>query len=124
MEMVGDGHARDGPMNPMPDANEQEFIRWLLTQGALAVVTLITLFFYRRDFGRKVEQKDRELLEAQEEKAELRALLREHATSTQQVAISLNNNTHATERLARAVEELAHRRRRDDDSKPLTTERV
>ena len=119
------------PGLPQPDFIGQIDPKWALTQGGLLLTLLVVLWSYRRDFFRKADAQQADLdreretrrLEVQrerEEKADLKAVLREVAASNQAHAISvqrntdaMNDNTKATERLATHVAFLTNRRSGD-----------
>lgn len=90
---------------PQGDGNmTEEMVTRIVTQGGAVAVLLVVLWSYRRDFFRKLEDKDRELQERREEKDTLLDLLAKSTTAITSSAIATANQTSATSRLARTVE--------------------
>lgn len=95
------------PTQTSPDIVSQIDPKWALTQGGLLVTLLIVLWSYRRDFFRKDEDRIAQLQRERDEKADLKAVLREVAASNQAHAISVQRNTDAMDANTKATERLA-----------------
>lgn len=100
---------------------DTELFRWSVTQGGLTLALVLVLFFYRRDFFRKLEQseetqraalaaKQAEIELMREEKQNLKELIKENAASATAVAMAVSQNTHATDMLSQSIKALADRR--------------
>lgn len=94
-------------------APEIDFLKWGFTQGGLAIVLLVVLAAYRRDFFRKQEMTDATIRVIQEEKRVLVAVLEKNADAMIDQAVAVEANTKATELLAQNVNNLSERRHRE-----------
>lgn len=97
-----------------------DLLKWGIQQGGLTLVIVLLLWSYRRDFFRKIEGKDIEILKLREERREDRRtmadLLDRNTRSASDHALSVARNTDATNALANAVKDLnqsIHRKRED-----------
>jgi hypothetical protein len=102
------------------DGRRGDLLKWAIQQGGLTVALIIVLASYRRDFFRKLDDKQADLValrdERREEKQTLAALLEKHASATGAQALAVARNSDATTALVEAVKDLnqnIHRRRED-----------
>lgn len=91
------------------DGMTEEMVTRIVTQGGAVAVLLVVLWSYRRDFFKKIDDKDRELQERREEKNTLQAVLDKSTAAITSSAIATANQTSATHRLARTVEGIERR---------------
>lgn len=93
-----------------PTTDEAEFLRWAIKEGGLFAVTLVILYFYRRDFKSA----------AASQQAQTNALL----GVVQANITAMNAMKGTSQRLARAVEAQSGKRiRRDDDDEDTADDR-
>lgn len=97
-----------------------DLLKWGVQQGGLTLVIVLLLWSYRRDFFRKIDNKDAEILKLREERREDRRAMAEiidrNARATGEHALSVARNTDATNALTAGVKELnqnIHRKRED-----------
>jgi hypothetical protein len=86
-----------------------DYTREIAKQGTLGLLCLAVLWSYRRDFFRKLEDKDREIAERKEERDKLEEVLGHSTTAITNSAVATARQTDATHRLARTVENLERR---------------
>lgn len=93
----------------MPEIDTAKAIVQLGAIGMLAVV----LFFYRRDFLKKIDgnagEKDQQLRDRKEEKEQLADLVEKNTAALTNTAVTMARQTDATHRLARTVENIERR---------------
>lgn len=98
--------------------SQVDLIKWAVTQGGLTLLLILVLASYRRDFFRKDdarqaeivalrEEKRKEVDAAKEEKRELQAVLRDNAAVMQAHAIAIQRNTDANAINTKAIETLS-----------------
>ncbi len=91
---------------PRGDRMTEDMVTRIVTQGGAVAVLLVVLWSYRRDFFRKLEDKERELQERRDEKDTLQDVLDRSSTAITNSVNATTNQTTATHRLARTVENI------------------
>lgn len=110
--MAGAGQARQEGAH-LVDTNPDtlDYVREIAKQGTLGLLCVVILWSYRRDFFRKLEDKDRELRDRKDEREQLVDVLEKSTAANTHAAIATSRQTDATHRLARTVEKLEARPR-------------
>ncbi len=98
------------PGLPRSGGLSDDMVARLVSQGGATAILMVVLWFYRRDFFRKDEARQAEIMLLRDEKAMLASVIRENAKAMQDQAVATLANTKATELLAQNVNNLADRR--------------
>lgn len=96
---------------------DSEFFKWAVTQGGLTIALIVVSLGYRRDFMRKLEDKDRSLAEeregravaekqAKEDRERFEKIIEQNTAAITNAAVAMARQTDATHRLARVAEKL------------------
>ena len=88
------------------ESTQIDLVKWAITQGALALVLLVVLWSYRRDFFRKMSEKDSTIELLQEQNKMLAGLIKENTSAAQSQALATAANTQATQALATNIDRL------------------
>lgn len=95
------------PRDGLPTETTQvDLVKWGMTQGALALVLLVVLWSYRRDFFRKLDERQALIDVLREEKNLIAGVIDKNTGALQSQALALAANTQATQTLATNVDRL------------------
>lgn len=114
----GDGPEASGRTLPtMAPASDQassggvdmNLVQEIAKQGILGLLLVVVLWSYRRDFFRRVHDRERQIQERKEEKEHLQHVLSQSTAAITNSAVAMARQTDATQRLEQTVDRLEQR---------------